>query len=121
MTNKPDNYTNEDLDTYREIVKVTNLIDNPRIISSTDRYKTTRKFKFLEGIHSGKRAKIGEGVILPGDINSLKERLQLVCAERAAGNIEATTPEIVAILDELLHRNYISKVEYNEVCAKLRC
>ena len=65
--------------------------------------------------------KKGDGIILPGDINSLKQRLQLVCAERAAGNIKATTPEIVAILDELLQRNYISKQEYNVVCKKLEC
>ena len=67
------------------------------------------------------KEKTGEGIILPGDINGLLERLQLVCAERAAGNIKATTSEIVAILDELLRKNYISKREYNVVCKKLEC
>ena len=41
--------------------------------------------------------KDGTGIILPGDINSLRSCFQLVCLERAAGNITATTPEIVAI------------------------
>jgi len=116
MLNKPEDYTDEDLATYREIVKITNLIDHPRIVSSTNRYRSTKKFLFLQELF-----KKGEGIVLPGDINSLKERLQLVCGERAAGNITATTPEIVGILDELLRRNYISRGEYNEVCKKLGC
>ena len=65
--------------------------------------------------------KEGTGIILPGDINSLCSRFQLVCAERAAGNITATTPEIVAILDDFLHRKYISREEYNAMCKKLGC
>ena len=63
----------------------------------------------------------GTGIILPGDINSLRSRFQLVCAERRAGNITATTPEIVAILDEFLRRKYISKEEYNVMCKGLGC
>ena len=67
-----------------------------------------------------KKAK-GEGIVLPGDINGLLHRLRLVCAERFAGNIRATTPEIVAILDELLRQKHITKPEYNAVCDRLRC
>ena len=67
------------------------------------------------------RKKDGEGIILPGDINGLLQRLRLVCAEREAGNIKATTSEIVAILDELLRKQFISKAEYNVVCKKLEC
>ena len=63
----------------------------------------------------------GNGVILPGDINSLVSRFQLVCAERAAGNTTATTPEVVAILDELLRRRHISREEYNAMCKGLGC
>ena len=63
----------------------------------------------------------GTGIILPGNIKSLVDRFRLVCAERAAGNIEATTPEIVAILDEFLRRSHISKVEYNAMCKQLGC
>ena len=63
----------------------------------------------------------GTGIILPGNIKSLVDRFRLVCAERAAGNIEATTPEIVAILDEFLRRKHISKTEYNAMCKGLGC
>ena len=127
MLNKPDDgdYTEDDLDNYKEIVKITNLIVNPHTTSLRSHYKNTSKYKFLENLFDvgRKRSRTvdGEGIILPGNINSLKQRLQLVCVERAAGNIEATTPEIVAILDELLRRKYISKPEYNEVCKRLEC
>ena len=60
-------------------------------------------------------------IIIPSDIKSLKSRLQLVCAERAAGNVRATTNEIVAILDEMLRQNHITRPEYNVVCEKLGC
>ena len=123
MLNEPDEYTEDDLETYKDIVKVTDLIDNPRLTNSKSYYKTTKKYEFLSELFTRKRATTveGRGIILPGDINSLKQRFQLVCGERAAGNIDATTPEIVAILDEFLHRNYISRQEYNVVCKRLEC
>ena len=73
-----------------------------------------------ERIKSKKEEK-GTGIILPGDINSLSDRFRLVCAERTAGNIAATTPEIVAILDEFLRRKRITKGEYNAMCKRLGC
>ena len=138
MLNNPNDgdYTEDDLDAYKEIVKKTELMDNPRLVGPGTRYKNTAKYKFLEKLFilpKRKRARTvdsvdsedapaeGLGIILPGNINSLRQRLQLVCGERAAGNIEATTPEIAAILDELLRRNHISKPEYNAVCKKLGC
>ena len=63
----------------------------------------------------------GEGIILPGDINSLQKRFQLLIAEREAGNVDATTPEIVAILDEFLRRKRLTRPEYNAVCKELKC
>ena len=152
MLNKLDenDYTDEDLENYKAIVELTDLINNPHIIASKTAYTSTAKYKFLVRLISNKRKRIrteedeeesdedtleeaskvplpstpkkkGTGIILPGDINGLKRRLQIVCGERDAGNIEATTPEIVAILDELLRRNYISKKEYNVLCKKLEC
>ena len=140
MLNKPDenDYTEADLENYREIVEVTDLTNNPHITASKTAYTGTSKYKFLLRLSSRKRPmtdedededeveespkkKKGKGIILPGDISGLKKRLQIVCGEREAGNIEATTPEIVAILDELLRRNYISRKEYNVLCKKLEC
>ena len=116
MLNQPNDadFTEEDLTNYKEIALITDLVNFPRA-SSKSGYKRTSKYKFLLSF-----GKVGEG-LLPGNINGLKERLRLVCAERAAGNIEATTPEIVGILDELLRRNYISRQEYNVVCSRLGC
>ena len=143
MLNHPDynDYTEEDLENYKDIVELTDLVNNPRIFSTKTAYLNSAKYKFLVKLvsNSRKRPRLddededseappspekipkGEGIILPGDINGLKKRLQIVCGERDAGNIEATTPEIVAILDELLRRNYISKKEYNVLCKKLEC
>ena len=64
----------------------------------------------------------GRGITyLPGNINGLLDRLKLVYAEREAGNILATTNEIVGILDELLRIGYIDRKEYNAVCKQLSC
>ena len=146
MLNKPSDgeYTDEDLLRYLELIKLVDLINNPR--ENKGNPKGTLKYRFLAGILGLKRKrqvpddeeeeesdtdepkhkkenseKIGEGVILPGDINGLIQRLQLVCGERYAGNIGATTPEIIAILDELLRRKHITKSEYNVVCKRLGC
>ena len=140
MLNKPDSYDMEDYNNYTELVKSINLIDNPRALIPGGSPKKTSKYKFLVKLLIGRKRKReesdneemedeqehidkkdGEGIILPGDINGLLQRLRLVCAERRAGNINATTAEIVAILDELLRKQFISKREYNVVCKKLEC
>ena len=134
MLNNPTltEYTNKDLGNYIELAEFTDLINNPRVIPGKPH--STQKYKFLKK-HFGeqeseeeehqperKRKKVdGEGVILPGDINSLKKRLQLLIAEREAGNVDATTPEIVAILDEFLRRKRLTRPEYNAVCKELKC
>ena len=70
----------------------------------------------LEGEEGGK----GQGITyLPSNISGLLDRLKLVYAERQAGNISATTNEIVGILDELLRIKYINRREYNAVCEQL--
>ena len=121
-------YTEKDLEHYKEIVEITNLKENPHLaLGGASRFRSTLKYKFLGGLQEvtedreEKATVAGQGIILPGDIKRLKERFRLVCGERAAGNIKATTPEIVAILDEFLHRGVISKSEYNAVCGKLGC
>ena len=132
MLNKPKEYTNADLEEYRVINDMSNLRNNPRRTAKGS-HKNTKKFKFLNrqiDVYPGlfddeygnsSDSSYGGYGFLPSDINSLKERLQLVCAERAAGNVSATTPEIVAILDEILRQGHLSKPEYNVVCKKLGC
>ena len=126
-------FADADLGNYLELAEYTDLIHNPRVLKGKP-YKTM-KYKFLKK-HFGeveeesdeesqpalKRKKVnGEGIILPGDINSLQKRFQLLIAEREAGNVDATTPEIVAILDEFLRRKRLTRSEYNAVCKELKC
>ena len=144
MLNQPSDYTQEDLHNYEELVDMTQVIDNPLIKTMNDRPQTTSKYKnilsqFLEDddeFYETQNEKMesdndednqqtveeGRGITyLPGNINGLLDRLKLVYAEREAGNILATTNEIVGILDELLRIGYIDRKEYNAVCKQLSC
>ena len=129
MLNNPKGYSDADKEAYKEIVESTRLLENPRPGPGS---KRTIKYKFLVSLTEPKeleegmdlfqkKEEEGSGIILPGNINSLCERLRLVCAERAAGNVDATTPEVVAILDELERRKKITKQEYNAMCKELGC
>lgn len=129
MLNDPKKYTTHDLKQYRKINDLTNFRYNPKPTARAS-HKRTNKYKFLNNkldtlldfdYDDSSDSSMGSGIILPGDIKGLKSRLQLVCAERAAGNVRATTNEIVAILDEMLRQNHITKPEYNVVCEKLGC
>ena len=114
MLNKPENFSDEDLSNYHDIATETELSKHPQTTAPGQKPRGTYKYKnYL--------LKTGEGIVLPGDTTGLLERLKLVFAERAAGNISSTTPEIVAILDELLRRNHLSKPEYNAVCKAVAC
>ena len=145
MLNQPTDYTQEDLHNYEDLVDKTQVINNPIRYTLNDRPQMTNKYKnilsqFLEDdFHSDEGENIkeesdiddneqegeveeGHGITyLPGNIRGLLDRLKLVYAEREAGNILATTNEIVAILDELLRVNYINRTEYNAVCKQLSC
>ena len=69
-----------------------------------------------------KKKKDGTGIsYLPGDINGLIEQLHLLQAEHRAGNKSATKNQIVAILDQLLRRGYLTQDEYNGVCRSILC
>ena len=52
---------------------------------------------------------------LPGDINSLRTKLDYLLAEYRAGNTSATRNQIVAIADELLQRKQLSQAKYNTI------
>ena len=85
--------------------------------------KIVRHYKNIEIPAEGKhdmnhiiKFHIGKGIqFLPGDINSLKIKLDYLLAEYQAGNTSATSSEIVAITDELLRRKVISKGKYNSI------
>ena len=151
MLNDPKKFTEDDLEQYRKINDLTNLYYNPRVTAKASHKKTNKWKFLNERIeryppvqrypappanrgnnlidyddYSDDSSVYYDGlgvtpIIIPSDIKSLKSRLQLVCAERAAGNVRATTNEIVAILDEMLRQNHITRPEYNVVCEKLGC
>ena len=143
MMKKPQVYEPEDLQNYQELIMRTNVLDVPHTINSSDRPRNTAKYKFLttnftqeesgeddsedekeneEKEWEEKDQKKGTGIVfLPGDINGMIEQLHLLLAEFRAGNKTATRNQIVAILDQLLKRNYLTQDEYNGVCRMILC
>ena len=144
---KPEIFEQEDLENYKELLERTSVIYIPHKTNSSDRPTSTTKYKFLtenfgilesegekesdeeseEEELEGKKEKEEEGKkgtgisFLPGDINGLIEQLHLLLAEFRAGNKAATKNQIVAILDQLLKRNYLTQDEYNGVCRTILC
>ena len=136
LNNPPKNYTDHDYIEYEDIVYRTQVIDNPLTKDDRGRPRSTSKFKNLlweleknyEDEEEGEipelesDQKVASGTeYLPGDINGLLDRLKLLYGEREAGNITATSNQIVGILDELLRRKYLSRAQYNMVCKSLEC
>ena len=139
MMKKPEIYEDEDLRDYKELIEITNVLEFPHKINSSDRPTKTAKYKFLTenfGVEEEKESeeesdeeykgdeekKDGTGIhFLPGDISGLINQLHLLLAEFRAGNKSATKNQIVAILDQLLKRNYLTQDEYNGVCRTILC
>ena len=137
MLKAPDGYFDEDLDNYKRLIERTNALDMPNRTGPNNRPKTTTKWKFfkkiglvpraehddeIENESDNEKEEQGSGItFLPGDINGLIEQLHLLLAEHRAGNKSSTENQIVAILDQLLRRNYLNQEEYNAVCRTLSC
>ena len=61
----------------------------------------------------------GEGVVyLPGDINGLVKKLQLLAAELFAGNTTVRN-EFVHVVDALLRLKQVTRKEYTNITARL--
>ena len=136
MHKTPEDFEPEDLDNYKELLERTNVIDIPHITSGSDRPKNTAKYRFFKEIGLVQTSREGEsedeseeedkkdgsGIqFLPGNIEGLIEQLHLLLAEFRAGNKSSTRNQIVAILDQLLRRNYLNQEEYNAVCKSISC
>ena len=131
----PDVYDPEDLENYKELLDRTNAINIPHVTSIADRPRSTAKWRFFKenGIIQSdenedeepeleKKEETGTGIqFLPGNIRGLIEQLHLLLAEFRAGNKSSTRNQIVAILDQLLKRNYLNQEEYNAVCKTISC
>ena len=134
MYKTPEIYDDNDFENYSRLLEKTNAIDMPHKTAGGDRPKNTSKWKFFKetGLVGGaeeeadedyeKKPEIGSGIqFLPSDINALIAKLHLLLAESRAGNKSSTRNQIVAILDELRRRNYLSQEEYNGACEQLSC
>ena len=109
---KPMDYSEEDLEDYKKLVKQTNVITNPHNLRENSRPKLTYKWKHI----FKEMEKGGHGIdFLPSDITSLQQKLSYLLAEYRAGNTSATRNEIVAIADNLLKRKHITKAEYRKI------
>ena len=133
MLRHPVSYSDSDFQNWVDIVNKTDLELYARPVPGTRPLKTN-KYKMIlnarnhsDEFHDArpstpKRTQVAHGITyLPSSINGLLQRLQLVTAERSAGNVQATTTEIVAILDELLRQHYLTKNEYNLIMKRLSC
>lgn len=112
LLKKPMDFTEEDMEDYKKLVKQTNVITNPHNQRPNSRPKLTYKWKHI----FKKMEKEGHGIeFLPSDITSLQQKLSYLLAEYRAGNTSATRNEIVAIADNLLKRKHITKAEYRKI------
>ena len=122
MYKTPDNFEDKDFEDYEDLLERTNALEMPHITAAANKPKNTAKWRFfkengiVEGGETDKDDKDGTGIeFLPGDINGLIEQLHLLLAESRAGNKSSTRNQIVAILDQLLKRNYLNQEEYNAI------
>ena len=105
----PKNYTDEDMDKYKKLIKQTNAMTHPPNLTHRSRPTNTWKWKNMF-------KKKGHGIeFLPSDIISLQKEIAYFLAEYRAGNTSSTRNQIVAIADNLLKRKHISKLEYRKI------
>ena len=82
----------------------------------TRSYGKARKTKDREAFYKGWK---GDGVVfLPGDINGLTKKLQLLAAEFFAGNTTVRN-ELVHVLDALVRLKQLTRLEYTNITARL--
>ena len=118
MYKKPneDTYTEEDMRVYEKLVHQTNVMSAPNNIRSNSKIQLTYKWRKL----FPNFRKEGEGIeFLPSDIKSLQDKLSYLLATFQAGNKSATRNKIIAIADNLLHRNYLSREKYRQIMHQL--
>ena len=130
MMNKPLGYDEKDLNDYKNLLYITDVLNHPLIHNTRDKPYSTSKYTFFkennmieeEEEEDDEEVKKGHGfVFLPGDIEGLLKQLRLLYAENRAGNTSSTRNHIIAILDQLQQRGYLSQQEYNAVCNTIQC
>ena len=114
MYKKPleNTYTQNDMETYKKLVFQTNVIQSPNNVRSNSRIEQTYKWRILFSTFEKDGGRIE---YLPSDIKSLQTKLSYLLATSQAGNKSATRNKIIAIADNLLQRNSISRKKYRQI------
>ena len=125
-----ESYTNGDLLNYRRLVQQVNLMTYPRnVIQGQSRPKTPYKWRNMLVTLQQQEAGVtnedaddeqsGEGIqFLPGDIRVANEAEFIISRVRFWQHV-VNTERNVYILDELLRRKQISRVEYIDISSYL--
>ena len=125
---KPENYTEEDLEKYRQLVLLTNTAfrdNNPK--NNNPKSGRSPKWKNIisliweqikkqkEEYEEFEEETEGEGLkILPSDPNALIDRFDLLFSSKKAGHTGVRN-EIVSILDELKRQGVLKTNEYKKL------
>ena len=116
MEKRPRNFTKEDMDEYKDLLKKTNALHhdfNPK--NSNPRSSKSGKWNIILGpIWHEMGGYEGEGiVIMPSDPNALLERLDLLLASQKAGHT-GVGKELVSICDELKRQGVLDMEAYKK-------
>lgn len=112
MLKKPEEYSRDDLETYRHLAEHTNIMEVQNNTRKSSKPKMTFKWKEI----LSKFQNVGDAIqFLPADIKGLQSKLNYLLGEYRAGNTSATRNQIVAIADELLRRNHLSRPVYRDI------
>ena len=132
---KPENYTEEDLDKYQRLVKLTNTAfqdNNPnnnraksskspkwkniiKPIRETIKKQKEEEYQEFEDEDDPQPSTSGTGLkILPSDPNALIDRFDLLFSSKKAGHTGVRN-EIVSILDELKRQGVLKTNEYKKL------
>lgn len=112
MMKKPDDFTSSDYEIYKEIMKATGALRNPR----TNRIKSNggEKWKSILGRVAKEIYPKTKTITIPEDPDRLTERMDLLIQSKEAGNT-GVDDELEAILKSMYEKNIINKDQLKEL------
>ena len=117
MEKRPRNFTREDIDEYKDLLKKTNALHHNSNLKNPNprRNRSEKWIKLLSPIWHEMGGYEGEGiVILSSDPNALLERLDLLLASQRAGHTGVRN-ELVSICDELKRQGVLDTEAYKKI------
>ena len=115
----PKNYTEEDKDRYKDLLKKTNAMYHD-FDPDTNKPRSSRSYKWLNilspiwAVEAGRKYQ-GKGVVvIPSDPNALLERPDLLLASQDAGHTGVGN-ELVSICDELKRQGVLDMKTYKKI------